>query len=69
MSGVVENNTIKNMAYHGMAFGNKSGTRISQNTISNFCIRLSDCGGIYTYNGDRSNNPLIGALIERNTLS
>lgn len=67
-NGRIENNSIENSAYAGIRFANKSGTVIRGNTIKNICMRLADCAGIYTWNGNNLNNPSAGALIEKNAI-
>ncbi len=67
-NGLVQDNLIENMGYIGIRFANKEGTRIIQNTIKNVCVRLSDCAGIYTWNGTLADNPLVGSLVEKNTI-
>jgi parallel beta-helix repeat protein len=65
---LVENNTVEDAGYHGISFGNKNGTRILNNTIKNICIKFSDCGGIYTYNGDKLYNPTSGTVVQGNSI-
>ncbi len=68
LSGIIQDNIIEYSAYIGIRFENKEWTKILQNTVKNVCIRLSDCAGIYTWNGNYQNNPKIGSLVEKNTI-
>lgn len=61
-------NTIENTAYNGIRFWNQEWTKILRNTIKNVCIRLSDCGGIYTWNWENTDNPKYNSLIQENTI-
>lgn len=50
----VIDNTIDGSAYHGIRFSGSNGSIVRGNTITNYCKRLSDCGGIYTWNGTKT---------------
>lgn len=52
--GAVSGNTINQSAYHGIRYSGGGGSVISDNLITNFCIRLADGGGIYTWNGPKT---------------
>lgn len=45
---VIENNVITRSAHSGIVLINLSSSKASRNLISDYCLRLSDCGGIYT---------------------
>ncbi|EHR70148.1 hypothetical protein BurJ1DRAFT_1276 [Burkholderiales bacterium JOSHI_001] len=47
----VLNNRIVGSAYHGVYFNGDDGTQVSGNFITDYCLRLTDCGAIYTWNG------------------
>jgi hypothetical protein len=46
----VLNNTITNAAFQGIRFSGTGGSAVTNNLVTNYCLTLSDCGGIYTYN-------------------
>lgn len=48
-NGSVTENFIYGSAYSAILFPNLSATNISNNIIDNSCVRMSDCGAIYTY--------------------
>lgn len=50
----VIDNTVDGSAYHGIRFSGSNGSIVRGNTITNYCKRLSDCGGIYTWNGAKT---------------
>ncbi len=52
-NSLIENNTLDNIGYNGVTFVTNSVVR--NNQISNFCQTKSDGGGIYTWNGNRTN--------------
>ena len=47
----VTHNLIDGAGYVGIAFSALGGSEISHNTVQGYCLRLSDCGGIYTWQG------------------
>ena len=47
----VENNLIDGAGYVGIAFSALGGSAVTGNTVREYCTRLSDCGGIYTWQG------------------
>lgn len=67
---VVENNYVERSASLGIRFANRSNTVVRSNTVMSFCIRFTDCAGIYTYTGGNfSVSPRIyvpAALVEYN---
>jgi parallel beta-helix repeat protein len=46
---LVANNVIWRAANLGIRFVNKEGTRIQDNAVLRSCMRMTDCGGIYTW--------------------
>lgn len=48
---VVEFNTVSRTAGTGIRFVGKAGARLHGNRVEDFCQRLADCGGLYTWNG------------------
>ena len=50
---LIENNVVDNVGYNGIAVVTNATVRYNQ--VSNFCLTKSDGGGIYTWNGSRSN--------------
>lgn len=51
----VQDNSIDGSAYHGIHFSGTGGSQITGNTVSRYCLRLADCGGLYTWNGGKTN--------------
>lgn len=49
----VQDNNIDGSAYHGVHYTGTGGSQITGNTITGYCLRLADCGGIYTWNGGK----------------
>lgn len=47
----VESNTVDDAGYIGIRFGSLGGSVITGNTVTRFCRRLADCGGLYTWTG------------------
>jgi parallel beta-helix repeat protein len=48
---LIDGNEIRGSAYIGIRFSGSGGTRVLRNTVTDYCRRLSDCAGIYTWNG------------------
>ena len=61
---LVERNQIINAAYIGIRVFRDA--RVSDNVIERACLRLSDCGGIYTFARDRQR---LNTMIDRNRIS
>jgi hypothetical protein len=51
--GVVTGNDIQRSAFLGIRFRGTGGTTIVNNDIGNYCLRLSDCAAVYTWNGPK----------------
>lgn len=48
---VVNRNVVLRSANAGINFANKEGNRVSNNLVLQPCMRMTDCGGIYTWTG------------------
>lgn len=59
----IQRNRITNTAYIGIRVFRKA--IVTDNLIDRACLRLGDCGGIYTFARDRQS---LGTLIERNKI-
>jgi len=70
-----ESNYIYQSSYKGIHFDNLPGVKIQKNTIVNMCLRLADCGGIYTSTNAQVPSPTTEAqmaekgLIDQNIIS
>jgi len=49
VGGRTDDNEIVGSAYLGIRFSSLRASQVQRNTISSYCLRLSDCGGIYTW--------------------
>jgi hypothetical protein len=47
----IESNIVHGSGYVGINFSAAGGSAVLDNVITEFCSRLTDCGGIYTYTG------------------
>jgi len=67
---IIRNNKVENSAYLGISFFGKD-MIIEKNIIHNFCMELSDGGGIYTYDGSHSfdGDGAAGTIIKNNFIS
>lgn len=45
----VTDNVIYRSSHHGLRFRNVAGNSVSGNLVVSSCVRLTDCGGIYTF--------------------
>ncbi|MBC7727444.1 MAG: right-handed parallel beta-helix repeat-containing protein [Microbacteriaceae bacterium] len=63
----VQDNRIDGSAYHGIHFSGTGGTQITGNTVTGYCLRLADCGGIYTWNGGKTTTNQ-SSVVEANQL-
>lgn len=61
---VIERNQISDAAYLGIRVFRDA--RVTDNIIERACLRLSDCGGIYTFARDRQR---LNTLIDRNRVT
>lgn len=64
----VQNNQVDGSGYHGIRFSGVGGSVVSGNTVSNYCTRLSDCGGLYTWNGPKTSGAGQTSTVENNQL-
>lgn len=62
----IDNVRVTNSSYHGISVLHNRNTTVSNSVVDAACVRLTDCGGIYT--GARDQLPL-GLRIEGNTVS
>ena len=63
-----EDNVVDGSGYIGIRFSSLAGSVIARNTVSGYCRRLSDCGGIYTWAGRGSASTTQLATIEGNRI-
>lgn len=49
----IQNNVVEGMAYHGIRFSGTGAGAVRNNSVTRYCVRLSDCGGIYSWNGPK----------------
>jgi len=66
----VDANVVNGSGYHGIVFSGTAGTQITRNTVSNYCLRLTDCGAIYSWNGPKGaiNTVNQSSLVEGNQI-
>lgn len=64
--GLVQGNLVDQSAFRGIIFSSFGGTRVMANTVSGYCLRLSDCAAIYTFNGNGRVSGIMGATVEAN---
>jgi hypothetical protein len=67
--GLVQSNVIDQVAGRGILFSGFGGTRIVNNTVSGYCLRLADCAAIYTYNGQDRQGTNQTAVVEGNRVT
>lgn len=60
------NNIVDGSAYHGIRFSGTGGSAVMNNTVTRYCLRLSDCGAIYTWNGPKLTGSTQLATVENN---
>jgi parallel beta-helix repeat protein len=58
------NNTVDGVAYHGIRFSGTGGSIVRNNSVTRYCVRLADCGGIYSWNG-----PKLTGTTQKSTVS
>jgi parallel beta-helix repeat protein len=68
--GAVSGNTIDQAAYHGIRYSGGGGSVISDNLITNFCTRLTDGAGVYTWNGPKTapRTTGLGSVVRNNRI-
>ncbi len=59
---VVDGNLVQDSANVGIAFSNRTGTVISNNTVLRPCQLLTDCSGIYTHGNKDEMKPILIGL-------
>jgi parallel beta-helix repeat protein len=64
----IQSNTVEGMAYHGIRFSGTGGGSVRNNSVTRYCVRLSDCGGIYSWNGPKLTGSNQRATVENNTV-
>lgn len=62
----IDNVRVTNSGYHGISVLHNRNTNLTNSVVDTACVRLTDCGGIYT--GARDQLPLT-LLIEGNTVT
>lgn len=60
------NNIVDGAAYHGIRFSGNGGGTVKNNAVTRYCLRLSDCGAIYTWNGAKLTGSTQRATVENN---
>ena len=60
------NNIIDGAAYHGIRFSGTGGGTVKNNAVTRYCLRLSDCAAIYTWNGPKLAGSTQFATVENN---
>lgn len=53
----VTNNVIYRSSHHGLRFRNNLGNLVDGNLVVTSCVRLTDCGGIYTFTASHPTAP------------
>ena len=66
--GQVADNVIDGTAYAGIMFSSLDGSSVARNEITRYCVRLSDCGGVYTWTGESGVSTQQSSLIEANRI-
>ena len=64
----VESNVVDDAAYIGIRFGSLGGSVVAGNTVTRFCRRLADCGGIYTWTGRALASRTTTFVVENNRI-
>jgi parallel beta-helix repeat protein len=54
--GVLTGSTVSRSAYNGVRFSGTDGSTVTSNDVNDYCLRLGDCGGIYTWNGPKGSS-------------
>ncbi|WP_349255027.1 right-handed parallel beta-helix repeat-containing protein [Roseateles caseinilyticus] len=60
------NNIVDGTAYHGIRFSGTGGSTVMNNAVTRYCVRLSDCAAIYTWNGPKLTGSTQLATVELN---
>ena len=64
----VEDNEVDGSGYAGIMFSGLDGSVVARNEVSRYCVRLSDCGGLYTWTDRSSISPQQNSTVENNRL-
>lgn len=64
----VADNIVDGTAYAGIMFSSQQGSRVMRNEITRYCVRLSDCGGLYTWTGEAGVSAQQSATVEGNRI-
>jgi hypothetical protein len=64
----VDRNIIERTAFRGILFSAFGGSKISNNVLSAYCMRLSDCAAIYTVRASDRGSSGQGASVEANQI-
>src|SRR5262249_7610016 len=51
--GVITSSQVQRSAYVGIRFSGTDNSAVTSNDLADYCLRLGDCGGIYTWNGPK----------------
>lgn len=62
----ISTNMVNGSAYHGIRFSGTGKSVVHGNTVTNYCLRLSDCGGIYTWNGPKATGANQASTVDNN---
>ncbi len=62
------NNVVDGVAYHGIRFSGAGGGAVRNNSVTRYCVRLADCGGIYSWNGPKLAGSTQRATVENNNV-
>ena len=62
----IEDNQVDGSGYIGIRFSAVGGSTVLRNTVAGYCVRLTDCGAIYTWNGHGSPLPATDSIVEGN---
>ena len=62
----VEDNQVDGSGYIGIRFSAVGGSTVMRNTVSGYCVRLTDCGAIYTWNGNAYPSTSTESTVEGN---
>jgi parallel beta-helix repeat protein len=70
-NALVQDNVVYRSAHMGIRFRNASGNKVQGNLLVAFCLRLTDCGGIYTFTAAYPTTPassyVPAAIVSGNT--
>ncbi len=67
----IEGNDVRRVGFNGITFSGTGGTSIINNDIAEYCLRLSDCAAVYTWNGPNATSHATNqsSLIENNRIA